>query len=180
MNGDCGFASIAKGINAAREQAASSGRRRNTEPNSSSSRRIFVRQWQFRPKRIVTAKDVRHAMYNEVRKARKTYLNDIEQCVFTNDDFEKLERDVSRPGIAGHWLGTVLGVLEHVIVSHAMNIDIYLYQFDLQRQCIRQFESATVEGADTVVYLFFTGPPACGHFDTLVKISDPKQRVFVA
>lgn len=144
--------------------------------------RLVGRKTPNRPGKSLQAKDIRKAMHDELRKARKTYLDDCEDFsgIYTNEDFDKLEREVSHPGIAGHWLGTVLGVLEHVIVAHAMNINIFLYQFDLQRQCIRQFESAVVESPDCEVYLFFTGPAACGHFDTLVKISDPQDSLFMA
>ena len=133
-------------------------------------------------KRPLQAKDIRNAMYNEIRKAKKTYLADRLGFagLFSDEDFEKLERDVGRPGIAGHWLGTVLGLLEHVIIAHALNVNIFLYQFDLQRQCIRQFESAVVDNPDCEVYLFFTGPAACGHFDTLLKVPEPKDRLFAA
>lgn len=144
--------------------------------------RLGPRRALERSAKSLQAKDIRKAMYDELRKARKTYLDDCEDFtgVFTNDDFDKLEREVSHPGIAGHWLGTVLGVLEHVILAQAMNINIFLYQFDLQRQCIRQFESATVANPDCEVYLFFTGPASCGHFDTLVKITDPRANLFMA
>ncbi|CDF37623.1 unnamed protein product [Chondrus crispus] len=144
--------------------------------------RLVARRAQDRPTKSLQAKDLRKAMFDELKKARKTYLDECEDLsgIYTNDDFDTLEREVSHPGIAGHWLGTVLGVLEHVIVAQAMNIDIYLYQFDLQRQCIRQFESATVENPDCEVYLFFTGPAACGHFDTLVKISNTRDNLFMA
>lgn len=123
-------------------------------------------------KRSLNAKDVRTTMFNEMRKAKKTYLADLGcfACVFSRSDLDRLERDVGRSGLAGHWLGTVLGILEHVIVAHALNINIYLYQFDLQKQCVRQFESAIVDNADCDVYLLFTGPASSGHFDALVKM----------
>lgn len=176
MNGDCGFASIAKGINIAREFLRRTVRH-SPYISSRISRRLSFRFWQsskLPPKRILQPKDIRIAMYNELRKAKKTYLADLgrDACIFTDSDLDRLEREVSRPGIAGHWLGTVLGILEHVIVARAMNINIYLYQFDLKKQCVRQFECAIVENADCDVFLFFTGPPASGHFDALVKIPD--------
>lgn len=206
MNGDCGFGAIAKGMNCARarvkditpnaaDDAVHSRRRRNARTDAEKRGRLRRRRlrdmvWGSSSKRntsdktakILQAKDIRKAMYDELRKARKTYLEDCEEFkgIYTDDDFDRLEREVSQPGIAGHWLGTVLGLLEHVIVAHAMNINIFLYQFDLQKQCVRRFESATVENPDCEVYLFFTGPAACGHFDTLVKITDPKKHMFAA
>lgn len=203
MNGDCGFGAIAKGINCARahvrnlnppasEDSARRAASRVGAEKKARSRRRRLRDfvWGSSSKRglvdrngkTLQAKDIRKAMYDELRKARKTYLRDCEEFkgIFTDDDFDRLEREVSQPGIAGHWLGAVLGLLEHVIVAHAMNITIFLYQFDLQKQCIRRFESAIVENPDCEVYLFFTGPAACGHFDTLVKITEPKTHIFAA
>lgn len=205
MNGDCGFGAIAKGINCARTRVKGitsnaaddpvhyrSATVRNAAEKKGRLRRRRLRDlvWGSSSKRntanktgkTLQAKDIRKAMYDELRKARKTYLGDCEEFkgIYTDDDFGRLEREVSQPGIAGHWLGTVLGLLEHVIVAHAMNINIFLYQFDLQRQCVRRFESATVESPDCEVYLFFTGPAVCGHFDTLIKITDPKKHVFAA
>lgn len=210
MNGDCGFGAIAKGINVARERVRDiapvapdrpdHGLRDPPHPTQpqdrpqerSRWRRIRSRPWLWprivprktleRSGKSLQAKDIRKSMHDELKKARKIYLDDCEDFtgVFSNDDFDKLEREVSHPGIAGHWLGTVLGVLEHVIVAQALNINIFLYQFDLQRQCIRQFESATVENPDCEVHLFFTGPASCGHFDTLVKITDPRANLFTA
>lgn len=217
MNGDCGFAAIARGINIARDKlrappataipsfdrlsrrprqwfrfviadsgGGGGGRRRGGSGNNvgvtndtgglrtSPGHGAIGTGGGVVPKRSLQPKDIRLAMYSEIREAKKTYLADLHSVgpVFTDADFTRLEREVSRPGIAGHWLGTVLGVLEHVIIAHALNINIYLFQFDLAKQRVRQFESATVENPDCKVYLFFTGPPACGHFDALVKVSD--------
>lgn len=181
MNGDCGFASIAKGINVARERlraanhASQSGYIR-------SRRRFFWRRPVVAPtpKRVLTPKDIRIAMYGEIRKAKKSYLSDLGRlgCVLSDEDLNRLEREVGRPGIAGHWLGSVLGILEHVILAHALNVNIHLYQFDLQKQCVRQFECAVVDKADCDVFLFFTGPPASGHFDALVKVQSDRQEGF--
>lgn len=180
MNGDCGFASIAKGINTARESISNSNNNNNNNNNIpfilSRKRLFWLRQSQTSSptKRLLQPKDIRVAMYGEIRKAKKTYLADLNRfgSVFSDADVDRLEREVSRPGIAGHWLGTVLGLLEHVIIAHALNVNIYLYQFDLQKQGVRQFEDATVENADCDVFLFFTGPPASGHFDALIKVAD--------
>ncbi|KAI0559227.1 hypothetical protein FGB62_163g068 [Gracilaria domingensis] len=192
MNGDCGFASIAKGINLARhnmpptQQRTQAQTQSSLRSNRSRLRRSLPRLWRrgnasnHPHKRTLHAKDIRNAMYHEIRKAKKTYLGDRDAlgAVFSDHDFDRLERDVGTPGIAGHWLGTVLGVLEHVIIAHAMNVNIFLYQFDLQRQSIRRFESAIVHNPDCDVYLFFTGPATSGHFDTLVKI--PNDVIFSA
>lgn len=186
MNGDCGFSAIAKGVNIARHYMSQSLTPQNPSHSSSESRlrkrRFWFKRKPTNTKRTLQAKDIRSAMYAEIRKAKKAYLMDSEGfgAVFSDDDFDKLERDVGRAGIAGHWLGTVLGVFEHVLVANAMNINIFLYQFDLQRQCIRQFERAPVDNPACDVHLFFTGPAACGHFDTLIKMVDPKECRFVA
>lgn len=175
MNGDCGFASIAKAINIAREKI-----------NSQSPPPRFYWRISFpwrrstnasQSKRPLQPKDVRMAMFAEIRKAKKTYLADKQYESFYNEDdldrlIERLEREVSRQGIGGHWLGTVLDQLEYIIVAHAMNINIYLYQFDLKSQTVVQFDEAVVPNAHCDVYLLFTGPPGSGHFDTLVKVPD--------
>lgn len=122
-------------------------------------------------KKPLQPSDVRVAMYNEIKKERTAYLEELKRFSYTDADFDRLEREVSRPGLSGHWLGTILGLLEHVIISRALNINIYLYQFDLQKQGVRQFEYATVDNAHCDVYLFFTGPPVNGHFDVLQKMS---------
>lgn len=241
MNGDCGFASIAKGINMAREKmnfsvpiasepistpspsptsspisnafAASNNtptpglqsgspslqaptspppHSGSTAPSRAASppnrrrrlRRFFwLRKTTSPPtKRVLQAKDVRTAMFAEIRRAKKTYLADKKYESFYSEEdmdrlIERLEREVSRQGIGGHWLGTVLDQLEYIIVAHAMNVNLYLYQFDLKTQAVVPFDNATVENAHCDVYLFFTGPPGSGHFDTLIKITDaPRTR----
>lgn len=227
MNGDCGFASIAKGINMAREKMnlsapitpqpianpsptlastynnnsdmhpepssapapASSPLQSETPTTSSATKARPQRRRRLRrflwlrktasptTKRVLQAKDVRTAMFAEIRRAKKTYLADKKyESFYSEEDMDRLigrlEREVSRQGIGGHWLGTVLDQLEYIIVAHAMNVNLYLYQFDLKSQTVVPFDNATVENAHCDVYLFFTGPPGSGHFDTLVKITD--------
>lgn len=179
MNGDCGFASIANSINIEREKMKIP----TPPPRSGRIKRIFWFLQTTPPpeKRTLQAKDVRMAMLGEIRRAKKTYLSDEKYQSFYTQEvldrlIQRLEREVSRQGIGGHWLGTVLDQLEYIILAHAMNINIFLYQFDLKSQSVVQFDSALVSNPDYNVFLFFTGPPGCGHFDTLIKIADSTRR----
>lgn len=192
MNGDCGFGAIAKGVNSVREGRIKQQESRKEEGEGGWKNRKMkwirkLRAAGAREKekgKYLTPKDIRRIMVEEVKKGRDALELELGEWggVWGTEELDRLEREVGSQGIGGHWLGSVMGVMEHVIVARGLNVTIHLYQFDLGRQCVRRFESVEVPKPECHVYLFFTGPAACGHFDTLVKLSDSKRssQVFTA
>lgn len=150
----------------------------NTNPNDNNHDEQRKRR-RRQPAVLMKPEDVRLAMSRQILKAKHKYLHDKDKygCYYIEADYNRLLNDVKKPGISGHWLGSILGNMEHVILSHALHISIYLYQFDLQKQTVRQFDDAKVDNPKCHVYLFFTGPGASGHFDALVLMPPPSSPV---
>lgn len=189
MNGDCGFAAIARSINISNGFLGNEKEILKTTEKSS-KKRIFIpsrltrkatspekesdnnRDGKEEEEKFIKPGDIRLAMSSQILKEKPKYLLDKEKygCFYAEADYDRLLNDVIKSGISGHWLGSILGNMEHVILSHALHISIFLYQFDLQKQVVRKFEDSKVENPRHEVFLFFTGPGGSGHFDALTLV----------
>lgn len=123
----------------------------------------------------LTAKDIRRAMADEVRDNMCHYVQ-LYSGLVTAQQLESLGKNVERPGLGGFWFGSEAGLLEFVILSRALSVNIALYCFDVPSQSIRRFEHVHVPDAICDVCLLFTGPATSGHFDLLVPISPSEKR----
>lgn len=190
MNGDCGFAAIAKSSNISNGFLTDEKENLKTISKKSSNRRLFIPMRstkkgisqeqesknessdEMEEEKFMKPEDVRSAMSVQILKEKSKYLLDKEKygCYYTEADYDRLLNDVIKSGISGHWLGSILGNMEHVILSHALKISIFLYQFDLQKQVVRKFEDAKVDNPRHQVFLLFTGPGTSGHFDALILV----------
>lgn len=191
MNGDCGFAAIAKSINISNDFHSDENtnlkltKKRAPStlfgiPKRNTKKGIYEKKrWrqgsgaEKEGEKFMTPADVRRAMSIHILKEKTNYLSDKDGygCFYTENDYNRLLNDVVKSGISGHWLGSILGNMEHVILSHALQISIFLYQFDLQKQVVRKFEEAKVKNPRHEVFLFFTGPGTNGHYDILISLS---------
>jgi hypothetical protein len=175
MNGDCGFAAIAKAVNLHASEvstntssATADHHRRKpvvlTRNRVSSGRASFFGTSR-RPKEV-TPREIRRSMAEEVAKNRLVYST-ISSGIFTDSHLTAFVKNVVRPGMTGHWLGAEIGGLEFVAVARALNITLAIYCFDVLTQTVRRFEEAKSESSKSEICLFFTGPAASGHFDLL-------------
>jgi hypothetical protein len=180
MNGDCGFAAIAKGVNlhAMEEAPAEDDEKRRERPSSRSgmSHATIAFLNSYRRPKEASSQDIRRLMAEEVSANRPIY-SAISSGLFTEPQLTTFVKSVVRPGMAGHWLGAEIGGLEFVAVARALDITLALYCFDVPSQTVRRFEEAKSENSKYEICLFFAGPAASGHFDLLWKMAPPLQEV---
>jgi hypothetical protein len=178
MNGDCGFAAIAKAVNLLAAEVSITTRKgeddhHRRKPVALTRTRVPLASASFfgtnrRPKEV-TPREIRRSMAEEVATNRLVYST-ISSGIFTDSHLTAFVKNVVRPGMTGHWLGAEIGGLEFVAVARALNVTLAIYCFDVPSQTVRRFEEAKSESSNSEICLFFTGPAASGHFDLLWNV----------
>uniref|UniRef100_A0A7S1XFW6 OTU domain-containing protein n=1 Tax=Compsopogon caeruleus TaxID=31354 RepID=A0A7S1XFW6_9RHOD len=143
MDGSCGFAAVAKGVNA-------------------------VKGMKFTPDklRLLLRDQARSTsgFFAEEMARNAAYRFCVEEGGCTLDDFAA---SVVRKGVAGHWLGEKWQMVEVMALARVMQIRIDVFTYDEKCRILRRHDELNTSEAQCIG-LLFSGPPSGGHFDLLL------------